>query len=84
MTLALKHQTKAQFAERLRARYKSSSREGTAKIAKFILDRLDDGDFTDSQVRNVFGLTVEQWTNLKAKMTTMRTRYDGIRSAKGE
>jgi len=84
MTFILRHQTKTQFATRLRERYKSSSREGTARIAKFILDRLDDGDFTDNQVQNVFGLTAVNWTNLKAKMTTMRTRYEGLRSAKGE
>ena len=42
---------------RLRLRYLKSSRIECARIAKWILDHIDAGDFTDVQVRNAFGLT---------------------------
>ena len=81
----LKHQTGAQFAARFRARYKDASRVECAKLAKWILDRIDAGDFTDAAVRNAFGLTVTQWNTLKAnKLTPQRTAYNAVLAAQGE
>lgn len=80
----LVHQAGAQFAARFRARYRDASQVECAKMAKWILDRIDAGDFTDAQVRNAFGLTAGQWTTLKAKLTTLRTQYNAILAARGE
>lgn len=80
----LQHQTAAQFAARLRERFRNASREETARLAKWILDHLDAGDFTDTQIRNAFGLTAGQWTTLKAKMTALRTNYAAVQAAAGE
>lgn len=80
----LQHQTAAQFAARLRERFRNSNREEVARLAKWILDHLDAGDFTDAQIRNAFGLTAGQWTTLKAKMTTLRTNYAAVQAAAGE
>lgn len=80
----LNHQTAAQFAARFRARFRDSSRVECAKLAKWILDRIDAGNFTETAVRNAFGLTVTQWNTLKAKLTTMRTNYNAVLAAVGE
>lgn len=80
----LKHQTAAQFAARLRARYKDASKVECAKLAKWILDRIDGGAFTETAVRTAFGLTAGQWTTLKAKLTTLRTNYNAVLAATGE
>ena len=84
MALALNHQTATQFATRLRERYRAASKEECARLAKWILDHIDAGDFTETQVRNAFGLTAGQWTTIKAKMTTLRTNYDAVLAAAGE
>lgn len=83
MALNLKHQTVAEFAARLRERYRNSSRGDAARIAKWILDHLEAGDFTETQLRNVFGLTAGQWTTLKAKMTNLRAAYEAVQAAQG-
>lgn len=80
----LQHQTAAQFAARLRERFRNANREEAARLAKWILDHLEAGDFTDAQIRNAFGLTAGQWTTLKAKMTTLRTNYAAVQAAAGE
>lgn len=82
--LVLKHQTKAELAARIRAAYKDSSRERTAKIATFILNHIDAGDFTETEVRNVFGLSAGQWNTLKTKMENLRTAYFSVDAAGGE
>ncbi len=83
MALTLQHQTFAQFAARLRQRYRNATQAEAARIATWILDHLDAGDFTDAQIRNAFGLTSAQWTALKAKMTTLRTNYEAVQAAEG-
>ena len=80
----LVHQTGAQFAARFRARYKSSSQVETAKLAKWILDQIDAGHFTATQVRNAFGLTAGQWTTLSGKLSTLRAQYNALLAAQGE
>ena len=84
MALVLNHQTKAQFAARLRALYLGSSREETIKLATKLLDWIDAGDLTDLQARTAFSHTLGQWTALKAKMTTMRMNYTAVQGAAGE
>lgn len=84
MALNLKHQTPAQFAARLRERHKNASRSDAARIAAWIIKRLDAGDVTDAQMRAAFGLTALQWSNLKARLTSLRSNYDAVQSATGE
>ena len=84
MALNLKHQTAPQFATRLRERYRSASREECARIASWILRHIANGDFTDLQVRNAFGLTAGQWTTLKAKMQALVDNYNAVQLAQGE
>lgn len=82
--LAPKRQTKTQFAARVREIYRNGSREQLARVARWILAHISNGDFTDAQVRAVFGLTAGQWTTLKTKMTTLVSNYDAVQIAVGE
>lgn len=80
----LQHQTPAQFAARLRARYSRANREQAGRIALKIADWIDAGDLTDLQVRSSFGLTVAQWAVLKARMQALRGHQQAIDAARGE
>ena len=84
MALNLKYQTAAQFAARLRERYRYASREEAARIATWILNKIDAGDLTDVQVRNAFGLTLTQYNAMKTRMSNLRTAYQSVQSAVGE
>lgn len=84
MALDLKHQTAAQFAARFRAQWKGSTREQCCRMAYWLIERINAGDFTDAQVRNAFGLTSAQYTTLKSKMTAMHDHWAAVRAAVGE
>lgn len=84
MALSLKYQTAAQFAARLRERYRNASKEEAARIATWILNRIEAGDITDAQVRSAFGLTAGQYTTLKTKMTNLRASWLAVQAAAGE
>ena len=84
MAINLSYQTAAQFVARLREYYRNSKREEVARLAKWILDRIEAGDVTDTQVRNAFGMTTIQYTTFKTKLTTLRDNYNSINLAEGE
>lgn len=84
MALNLKHQTPAQLAARFRAKYREASGPEQAKMATWLLARITAGDFTDAQVRTAFGLTAQQYTNMKARMTTLSAQWAAVQAARGE
>lgn len=84
MALVLKHQTKEQFMSRFRQRYRDSSGEQCAKLSSWLLDRIDDQDFTDEQVINAFNFKVSELIQFKTRMNTLRSSLRHIRSAIGE
>lgn len=84
MALQLKYQTATEFAARLRLRYLKAGKEEAARIATWIMNHIDGGDFTETQVRNAFGLNTTQWNALKTKFTNLRTAYLAVQAAKGE
>ena len=84
MALVLKHQTAAQLAARFRERYRNDSKEEAARMATWLLNRIEAGDFTDAQVRSAFGLTVTQYNNLKTRMSTLRANWQAVQAAQGE
>lgn len=81
---ALKHSTNTELAAFVRALYKESNKETLARIAKRILEWISNGRFTETQVRNVFELTVTQWNTLKAKMQVLVDSFNVIEAAEGE
>jgi hypothetical protein len=48
------------------------------------LNHIAAGDFTDAQVRNAFGLTTQQYTNLKTRMQALSTNWSAVQAAQGE
>lgn len=84
MALNLQRQTGAQLAARFRARFLAAEREECARMATWLLNRIDAGDFTDAQVRGAFGLTTTQYNALKTRLSTLRTQWLAVLAAKGE
>lgn len=80
----LVYQTGTQFLQRLRQRYKDANMARVARIARWIIHRLDAGQVTAAQLRTVFGLTVQQWNTLEAKMRALASNLDSIDGAVGE
>lgn len=77
-------QTGAQFLARLREKYRASDRERCAKIARWIVRRLDAGHVTQAQLRNAFGLSVAEWNAVEARLRDLATKLDAVEQAVGE
>ena len=75
MALDLQHQTPAQFAARLSARFKAASGVEKGRLATWLYDRYQAGDVTAAQLRNAFGMTVTQFNAFVTRIQTLRTRY---------
>ena len=84
MALLLKHQTAAEFIARFREAYRNADKERLARLAKWLLARITDGDITDTQARNAFSMTVTQWNTRKTQMTDLVAKYDAVQAAKGD
>lgn len=84
MALTLRYATAAQLAAAFRERYQNSSREDCARLAAWLLARIDDGTWTDVQVRNAFGLTTPQYTAMKTRMENLRDHWAAVQAAQGE
>lgn len=84
MALNLRHQTAAQFAARLRARFRTATREEAARLAWWLIERINAGDLTDAQVRAAFGLTTTQYNQLKTRLTAQHGAWSTVRAAAGE
>ena len=84
MALQLRYATGTQLAEAFRERYRSSTREECARLAAWLLARIADGTWTDTQVRNAFGLTVAQYNAMKTRMQTLADHWAAVQAAEGE
>jgi hypothetical protein len=80
----LVHATKNDFVPVIREAYRSAVKDECARLATWILNRLDGGWVTDAQMRTVFDLTTGEWTTLKSKMTTLRDNWLAVQVAAGE
>jgi hypothetical protein len=80
----LRWQTAAEFADRMRAIYRSATKEQLARLAIWVTRRIDLGQVTALQFRTAFGLTAGQWTTLETKMRTLRTNQEAVDAAVGE
>jgi hypothetical protein len=68
--LTLNEMTAAEFANRLRLKYRNSDKADTCRLAWWLLRRIAAGHITDAQCRTAFGLTTTQWTNFKTNTLT--------------
>jgi hypothetical protein len=75
MALTLHHQTAAEFADRLKARFKAASGEEKGRLATWLYDRYQAGDFTAAQLRTAFGMTVTQFNAFVTRIRNLRTNY---------
>lgn len=83
-TAVRRYQTAGELAARFRAAYLVAARQQTAKMAYWLIERINDGTFTDVQVRSAFGLTTTQYTAMKARATTLHDEWAGVLAAVGE
>jgi hypothetical protein len=84
MPLALKHATGTQLATAFREKFREATGLEVGRLSRWLLDRIADGTWTDTQVRNAFGLTVTQYNQLKTRLETRATRYDAVMQDIGE
>lgn len=84
MALVLRHATAAQLAAAFRERYRDAVGLEAGRLARWLLDRIADGTWTDTQVRNAFGLNTTQYNAMKTRLTTKATRYDAVIADAGE
>jgi hypothetical protein len=83
-TFTVLQQTGAQLAARFRAAYRAASREQAARLAYWLLERINAGQVTDAQVQSAFGLTAAQYTAMKARATTLHDGWAAVLAAAGE
>ena len=84
MALNLKHQTPAQFAARFRERFRNSSNSEGARLASWLVDRVQAGDITREQMQTAFGLSAAQWDTLRNKLATLKTNWVAVQAARGQ
>lgn len=78
------HNTPTELAAAFRAEYKDSKGRRTAELARWVLNGIDSGAYTDAGIRNAFGLSVANYNALKAKFTLMRTWLNDTEASQGE
>jgi hypothetical protein len=80
----LNHQTAAQFAARLREVYRTLEKEEVCRVAWWLIRRILAGHVTDNQVRNAFGMTVQQYNNFKTRLQAAHDHWQAVIDARGE
>ena len=80
MSLNLQHQTADEFAARLVARFKAASQFEKGRLATWIYDRYQAGDFTAAQLRAAFGMTVAEFSVFVTRVQTLRDHYLALQS----
>lgn len=81
---APKYQTGAELAARFRRRFRSSSRVEAARLAYWLVERVQVGDLTNNQVRNAFDMTVAEYTAFSTRMSALHDAYAVAIAAQGE
>ena len=84
MAIVLKHQTPAQFIARFRERFRTAEKEECARLANWLYDHYQAGDFTTAQLKNAFGMNTAQFNAFVTKVQTLRDQWLAIQAAKGE
>jgi hypothetical protein len=82
--LPLNYETATAAATRFRTRYKIATALEASRLAYWIIERIVAGDYTDTQIRSVFGLTTTQYTAMKARMQTLHDDWVAVLVAAGE
>ncbi len=84
MPITLLHQTPSEFAARLVARIKAASQLEKGRLATWLYDRYQAGDFTAAQLRAAFGMNATQFTAFVTRIRNLRTNYLALRAEQPE
>lgn len=76
--------TKAALLLVWREQFRDARRERAVQLAKWILDHLDAGEWTDLQLRSLFGVSAANYSTLKQRLEDMRTRWNQVQASAGE
>jgi hypothetical protein len=77
-------QSVAEFLIKVRERYRVSVGEETCRIARWVVDRLNDGSVTVPQMRSAFGVSAAGWNSINGRMDTFAAAIDSVNAAAGE
>jgi len=78
------YSTKQQLLNEFRERYRVAVGVESGRLAKWLLDRQDAGEWTDVQLANAFSVSAATWTTIKARMVILQTRYNDMLASQGE
>ncbi len=84
MALRLAHATPQQVLSAFREKYAASKGADTARLARWMAERLAAGDFTALEVRTAFGMNVGQFTAMQARLNVLKGHLEAIEQAIGE
>ena len=69
---------------KIRERYLESTGVETCKIARWIVDRLNDASVTVVQMRTAFKATPAQWNSINGRMDTFANSLTSVENSVGE
>lgn len=84
MALTLRHATPSQLGAVFRERFRHARVFEAGRLAKWLITRIQDGDFTAAQVRAFFGMGASQFTAFRTRVETLAAKYDDLKLAAGE
>lgn len=81
---SLRFQTVPDLLLKIRQDYLESTGEETCRIAKWIVDRLDDATITVPQCQTAWGASPAEWSAINGTMDTYAAAIVSVESAVGE
>lgn len=69
---------------KVRERYLKSTGMETCRIARWVVDRLNDGSVTVVQMRTAFSVSPAQWNSINGRMDTFANSLTSVEGAVGE
>lgn len=80
----MQHATNADLAPFVRELYRESIKTQTVLIGMRMVEWVQNGRFTQTQMRNAFGMNSTQWTTLTNKILALIDQFNAIEAATGE
>lgn len=80
----VRFQTVDELLAKVRARYLISTGMDTCRIARWIVDRLDDSSITVVQCRTAWGASPVEWNTINGTMDVYRAAINSVEVAVGE
>jgi len=85
MAITLKYATKAQLVAAFRAKYKAADKQEICRLASILQGWITNGDVTDNQLKNAFGLANDTQLNaFKSRVAAKASLWSDVQSQVGE